>query len=466
MVFFGDPGGPAKKIGRLVDFETAGGLTGTDPNMTDFAADPTCAFIAGPMQPWSDPPSAVRRCDAEASGERAEGEEGFREDAFHAFVREQHRGVARWARAHGVPEALAADILQSSLLRLWEMRGTVGRSGWEPWIGKAMILRLLHHLRSARRARVYETALAYLTEVQQERPTPERATELGEDLRELLCLVDGLAPDRREVVRHYLIDDMPMDEVAARLGISYETAKTRWHLAQEDMAAAWKRDRAKERFQRSWELFVAAVVALFFALRRRAAGEGEGDSGALSGRGPDPREGASRRRKDSGVGRLLACAALPLVVVSHRAMEPATVDEGAREEAVASSFDQIGAFSPILTTNAEREREWGARASTHEAPRGAAISTAATARDGLPPTARSRDAVYPAATSTAAPPRAGTADRDRLVGPRALLTRASAALQEGHVAVARDALRLYELTWPDDPFPAQHAQLAAAVRSP
>ena len=426
------PGGPGEKIVRAVDFETAGALIGTERTMTDFAADPTCTIIAGPMEPWSDAPSGIRCRDEEASSGVCEGaQEVFREDVFRAFVREQHRGVARWARRYGAAEALAADLLQSSLLCLWKRRDSVPRSAWEPWIGKAMLLRLLHHLRSTRRARVYESAVAYQTEVQQERPTPERATELGEDLRELLSLVDGLAPDRREVVRLYLIDEMSMDEVAARLGIPYETAKTRWHLAQQDMAAAWKRDRASEGFERRWERFVAAVVALFFELRRRFTGE---DGAAPPpGRGRDPLERASRRRAERRLGALLACAVLPLVVVvvSHRAMKPATADEGAQEDPVAGSFDQLGAFSPILTTNAEREREWG------DVPSRASAPPAAPATPGFTPAQRRR--------------------------ARGLLARATDAIATGDLDIARDALLLYDAGIPGNPFPAERADLGALL---
>jgi predicted DNA-binding protein (UPF0251 family) len=194
-----------------------------------------------------------------------------------------------------------------------------------------MFFRGRKHIRSRRRAQEREVAFALYLQDELPSASPEVEMHLRQCERELLDRIEHLRHEQRDVVRLYLLDELPMEEVATRLGISVNTAQTRWRLAQSSMRAACTRDRAKERFQ----VVLAAVAAFFVALWSRMASR-------MVGRAP--------RR----AGPILACAALALVVVRHD--EPAAA--APRDEAAVvlpSAFEYR--FAPKLTAYAERERE-------------------------------------------------------------------------------------------------------------
>jgi RNA polymerase sigma-70 factor (ECF subfamily) len=157
------------------------------------------------------------------------------------------RRAGELGRKLGIPEHQAEEALQESLARLWQKRASVEPGRWEGWLWNAMQFRVLVYFRARRRAGKYQADLGRLLERWQESARPEDVAHQAACDRELRALVDALAPPRREVVQLYLLEDVPMDEVAARLGISENTAKDRWRLAQIDMRAAWKRARAAER---------------------------------------------------------------------------------------------------------------------------------------------------------------------------------------------------------------------------
>ncbi len=196
------------------------------------------------------------------------------------------------------------------------------------------MLRLVYsYSRTLRRARKYESAITYEIYEGRPVPSPEAELHLQHCETELLRLIDLLRPERRDVVKLYLLDELPMRDVAVQLGIPEDTAKNRWRLAQADMGRAFRRERAKERFL----ALVAAFIAFFVALWARLVGRG------------------SRR-----VGPLLACAALALVVVSHDggpALAAASLanEEEAAIEPSSSRFEYT--FTPKITAFAEREMD-------------------------------------------------------------------------------------------------------------
>lgn len=172
----------------------------------------------------------------------------FDEDRFNAFVVAQIKRAGELGRKLRIPEHVAEEALQECLARLWQKRARVDPARWEGWLWNAMQFRVLVHFRSLRRAGKYEAGLGRLLERWQESAAPDEVTNFGQCDRELRVLVDALVPERRAVVELYLLEDVPMEEVAARLGIPENTAKDRWRLAQIDMRAAWERGRAGERF--------------------------------------------------------------------------------------------------------------------------------------------------------------------------------------------------------------------------
>jgi len=267
-----------------------------------------------------DPPSGVRVRDEEG---RVSNDE-----VFHAFAAERidKKCLRRFVRAYRVPRDVAADLTQAALIALWERRETIPQDRWSAWFFTSMLRGAFTYSRARRRAKKYEPSIALEVFAQPDVPTPEAAIHLRECAEELHRLVGLLRGERRDVVQLYLLDELPMKEVAEQLGIPEETAKHRWRAAQEEMAKAFRRERAKERFL----AIVAAFVALLVAIRDRVFGRG------------------SRR-----VVPLFASASLAFFVASHHA-EPASLaaDE---EPAITSSFEYT--FAPQLTAFAEREIE-------------------------------------------------------------------------------------------------------------
>lgn len=169
------------------------------------------------------------------------------EDAeLDAFARAAMKRAAELGRRLGIPEHAAEEILQECLVRLWQERDRLDRSWWEGWLWKAMHFRRLKYFRAARGAAKHQQELARSSGELPEGERPDASLHLAQCERDLRALVGALDPVRREVVRLYLLEDMPMAEVAVELGIPENTAKHHWHIAKREMRAAWERDRARE----------------------------------------------------------------------------------------------------------------------------------------------------------------------------------------------------------------------------
>lgn len=383
-------------------------------------------------RPPSDPPSGVRRCGVSAA---------FSGDAFSTFVAHQYKRADDWARLLNVSKDDAEDITQEALLCLWQNREAIERSGWPGWLCTAMVLRGRMHFRSLRRAQKHEVAVALHLQQVAISASPEVEIHLRQCERELLRVIDLLRPERRDVVRLYLLDELPMAEVATRLGIPLETAQKRWRLARASMRAAFDRDRAKERFK-----IVAAALAAFFVafwarlfVPRDAQAATLGDTtGETRGTRGAPREGqksAARRvhprawtcsEGRRSPGRVLAAVAglavLGLSLVAHA--PPGLLDlSSSLNEAIASTEPLRPSLGVFSSGSAERERE---QLGAIRAP--------------------------------------VTALRAKL--PRVLLAQASAALRDGRIPAARGYLAAYVYAYPIDPkgpFAAQYAALMAEL---
>jgi RNA polymerase sigma factor (sigma-70 family) len=372
--------------------------------VNDPAPAPTLAAVSR-----DDPESGVRRRDARDDRDGS---------AFAAFVTQEMSRIEEWARMMRIPVQDAEDIAQSALLSLWKHRGELEASWWPGWFWKAMLLRGRQYRRDGATHRQtlqeHESAVSFLLQQRRINASPEVLTYLRECESYLLGLVNALHPDRREVVRLYLLEEVEMDEVAARLGLKLNTAKDRWLLARADMRADFERDRAKERSALCLAAmeFAAALLALhaFFSLLwRRLRGQARGRAVPL-----------------------LACAALVLVVTTDDGPASALLPPAASVRTAVGTLRDADedvappapsplryAFLPILSAQAERVRE-------------------------------------------AAPVRASSGSSEV---PRKLLLAVEAAVQDGRLAQARTLLQDYRLGYPSNPFPQQYARLAREAAS-
>jgi len=400
---------PAEKSPAPTDFHTAERPCGTVTIVMLSARE----LPSPPGAPPADPPSGVRPATRDArvaaSGERD----------LAAFMKAQYERVPALAARLRVPVHEAEEMLQRALEKLWLHHESVDPSRWEAWLWQTIRFQRLDGLKRARRAQSVEPELALVLEQCQRRGSPEVEAYERECAGELGALLDSLAPERREVVWLYLIEELPMAEVAGRLGIPENTAKDRWRLACDDMVAGWERRRAAERSKRRIAAFLASLAALIAALWRRVVRRGGGNAArlfaysmcALALAGHD---GPARSLRPGDAGAALSSAEIPATLSSAAS----AWSGGATPSPQRSPLDY--AFAPTLHTLAEPERDHMRN----------------------PPSAQASEV------------------------PRRLMIRAQAALQEGDLAGVRAILAEYIGTYPHDPLPEQYAKLAAAVAAP
>lgn len=115
-----------------------------------------------------------------------------------------------------------ADLSQDVLVLVWRKLGTfTGEAVLETWIYGIARLELRNAARKKRRERARDGA-----------PIDSRATELDFAELDLAHIHDGLAeidPAEAQVIRCKHFDDLTFGAIGRRLGISANTAKTRYY---------------------------------------------------------------------------------------------------------------------------------------------------------------------------------------------------------------------------------------------
>ena len=149
--------------------------------MTKQSSNPIAHIILPEDEPI-DPPSGVRHI----------GEGEAFDVVFTSFASEQHRGLAKWARANDIPPAIAEEMLQQALLVLWQKRDGVERSRWGGWVGEAMHRLGQQYFRSRRCSKRLGPEVAWRLHDWQEDVCPETAAHERQCERELRRLLDDL----------------------------------------------------------------------------------------------------------------------------------------------------------------------------------------------------------------------------------------------------------------------------------
>ncbi|WP_438004661.1 RNA polymerase sigma factor [Sorangium sp. So ce321] len=167
----------------------------------------------------------------------------------------------RLARRVGVPERNAEDVAQDALLRAWEARERI-EPGEDPAPYSVTIAlnQARKHTRNARRRGEVLTAFDD-RELQDERPSPEdliRRRQREALIRDLISQVD---PRYREVLIRHELEEQPLAEIAAELGLHLETVKTQHSRARQHLKAAKRRWRAQQR-SHGWDEEACVPVAL------------------------------------------------------------------------------------------------------------------------------------------------------------------------------------------------------------
>ena len=167
----------------------------------------------------------------------------------------------RLARRVGVPARNAEDVAQDALLRAWEARERI-EPGEDPAPYSVTIAlnQARKHTRNARRRGEVLTAFDD-RELQDERPSPEDLIRRRHREALTRSLIGQVDPRYREVLIRHDLEEQPLPEIAAELGLRLETVKTQHRRAREHLEAAKRRWIAQQR-SRGWDEEACVPVAL------------------------------------------------------------------------------------------------------------------------------------------------------------------------------------------------------------
>ncbi|WP_437899064.1 sigma-70 family RNA polymerase sigma factor [Sorangium sp. So ce124] len=166
----------------------------------------------------------------------------------------------RLARRFGVPARDAEDVAQDSLLRGLDADGRI-EAGGDPAPYRVTIAanQARDHVRSARRRREVLTPSGD-PELRDEHATPEELLMWRQREAVLRELIAGVDPKYRDVLIKHDLEEIPLPQIAAELGLHPDAVKTQHRRAREQLEEAAERWRAK---RRSRGLDEAACVVPF-----------------------------------------------------------------------------------------------------------------------------------------------------------------------------------------------------------
>ncbi|WP_437903464.1 sigma-70 family RNA polymerase sigma factor [Sorangium sp. So ce327] len=172
----------------------------------------------------------------------------------------------RLARRFGVPARHAEDLAQDALLRELEANQRIELGEARAAYGATIVRnQARNHVRNARRRGEVLTSFDD-HEPQAECPTPEEMLRRQQREALLRDLINQVDPKYRDVLIKHRLEEVPLIEIASELGLNPKTVSTHYLRALEDLDAAVKRRRARQR-SRGWG--DAACVPFAFDLRGR-----------------------------------------------------------------------------------------------------------------------------------------------------------------------------------------------------
>jgi len=128
------------------------------------------------------------------------------------------------------PEDLA-DLAQETLLLIWKKLGSFeGRAALETWVYRICCLELMNFFR--KKDRRPEIVSQNFDELEADLVA---APQSGVDHELIYKSLDRIKPDEAEIVRLKHFDDLTFEVIGERLGISPNTAKTRYYRGLEKL---------------------------------------------------------------------------------------------------------------------------------------------------------------------------------------------------------------------------------------
>jgi RNA polymerase sigma-70 factor (ECF subfamily) len=176
----------------------------------------------------SKPTDLERLMSAVAAGDR---------EAFAALYR------ATSAKLYGVAlrilrrRDLADEVIQETYVRIWKNAATFDPARASPitWMVTIARNRALDEVRRAKPLALDQTPEAF--DVADEAMLASERVEAASDLARLRACLDGLEPERRDIVRLAYLDGLSREELGARFGHPPGTIKTWLHRSLKQLKA-------------------------------------------------------------------------------------------------------------------------------------------------------------------------------------------------------------------------------------
>ncbi|XXX73951.1 sigma-70 family RNA polymerase sigma factor [Sorangium sp. So ce134] len=176
----------------------------------------------------------------------------------------------RLAIRRGVPERDAEDVAQEALLRGLEADQRIKPGGDSaPYRVTIALNQARNHVRDAGRRGEVLTSFDE-RELRGEDPTPEdllRLRQRAELTRRLIAQVD---PKYQDILIRHELEETPLVEIAAELGLSVQTVKTQHRRARKELDAQKRRWEAQQH-SHGWDDDACVVAPLAFGFRDRAS---------------------------------------------------------------------------------------------------------------------------------------------------------------------------------------------------
>lgn len=198
-------------------------------NITRGSAEPAAAFVG------------EGRALAGALVARAQAGD---QSAYEALIRNRLERLLRLALSIVGNEADARDVVQESCLKAWrELPSLRDAERFEAWLWRITINACRSSLRGRRRASVHEIVVdAAASGSEPAQPGGEFADDVTvkDAIRRAFRRLD---PDKRAILVLHHVEERPITEIAALLGIAAGTAKSRLHAARRSLERALEAER-------------------------------------------------------------------------------------------------------------------------------------------------------------------------------------------------------------------------------
>jgi RNA polymerase sigma-70 factor, ECF subfamily len=164
--------------------------------------------------------------------------------AYEALIRSRLERLLRLALSIVGNEADARDAVQESCLKAWrELPSLRDAERFEAWLWRITINACRSSLRGRRRANVHEIAVDDdASDAGPAQPGGEFADEVTvkDAIRRAFRRLD---PEKRTILVLHHVEERPITEIAALLGIADGTAKSRLHAARRSLERALEAER-------------------------------------------------------------------------------------------------------------------------------------------------------------------------------------------------------------------------------